>query len=52
VTMPRLAMVLFPLFIALGLVLHRRKLLVAWFALSALALVGLTIQFSTWFPII
>ena len=52
VTMPRFAMVLFPLFIALGLVLRHRALLVAWFAFSALALVGLTIQFSTWFPII
>ncbi|HEY8598001.1 MAG TPA: mannosyltransferase family protein [Thermomicrobiales bacterium] len=52
VTMPRFAMVLFPLFIALGIVLHRRAHRIAWFTFSILALVGLTIQFSTWFPVI
>ena len=52
VTMPRFAMVLFPLFIALGMVLHRRAHRIAWFTFSVLALIGLTIQFSTWFPVI
>jgi hypothetical protein len=52
VTMPRFAMVLFPLFVALGLVLRRRRHYVAWLVVSALALVALTIQFSTWMPVI
>jgi hypothetical protein len=52
VTMPRFAMVLFPLFIALGLVLRHRWQFLLWSGLSAVALIVFTIQFSTWFPII
>ncbi len=51
-TLPRFAMVLFPLFIALALLLRHRWLFGAVLALSALAMVGLLIQFSTWFFVI
>ncbi|MBX6342664.1 MAG: hypothetical protein IRY97_09420, partial [Thermomicrobiaceae bacterium] len=46
---PRLVVVVFPLFIALALLLRRRWLFGAALALFALQLVGLLIQCSTWF---
>jgi hypothetical protein len=47
--MPRYAIVLFPCFIALALLLRRRWAFGAVLALSVVQFVALLVQFSTWF---
>jgi hypothetical protein len=48
-SMPRFVLVLFPLFIVLGMLLRPRWLRIPWYAVSIALLVLLTAQFALWY---